>query len=266
MQYKMHHCNYVSQHTDCLECWRDICVNRILDIDGPFRDGCCDCIDVDSEPLCVETATNAHNSQNCCSIAETNLLSVFSTDIESSDACDDVDSYLFHNLDQIKEPVSPLATLLTGIYIVPSFMFDCGGCIEEVLVQGTFDGDTPSHVTLWLMTWTRLNSPNGQDSYRLNHNVSVTTSDIVKFDALEQWTINFSLPVGNQLTMCFEGGEVLGFSFSESSLTVFLVGPSEQSVYEAMSSIRDTCPNLDDLYSITIAAVGVPLMAVRVSK
>ena len=253
--------------TDCLECWRDVCVNRTFNIDVPFRDGCCDCIDVDSEPLCVQNATNAHYSQNCCSIAETNLLSVFSTDIESSDACDDVDSYLFHKLDEIKTPVRPPATLLTGIYIVPSFMFDCGGCIEEVLVQGVFNEYIPSsHVTLELMTWTRLNLTNGQDSYRLSHNTSVTTSDIKPLVADDmQRTINFSLPVGDQL--CFEGGEVLGLSFSGSNLTVILAYPSEHSVYEAMPSISNTCPNLDDLYTITAASNNrVPLMAVRVRK
>ena len=235
--------------------------------DGPCSHNCCDCVDEESVADCIENVTEANNSQNCCNIAETNLLSVFSTDIESSDACDDVDSYLFHNLDEVKAPESETGTLLTGIYIVPSFVFECGGCIEEVFVRGIFDGAPPSHVTLQLMTWTQLNSTNDQDSYRLSHNVSVTTSDnnIERVAAVMQWTINFSLPVGDQL--CFEGGEVLGFSFSGSNLTAIVVGPSEQSVYKAMPSIGDTCPNLDDLYSITTAAVGVvPLMAVRVSK
>ena len=149
---------------------------------------------------------------------------------------------------------------------MPSFLFGCKGCIEGVLVQA-FDEDTvPSHVALQLMTWTRLNSPNNRDLYRLSHNMSVTTNNIkpLAADAM-QWTINFSLPVGNQL--CFEENEALGLSFTVNALQVILVNASGQPVLEAVPSLSNTCSNLNDRYTTTTASSDrVPLMAVRISK
>ena len=255
-------------HADCLQCWNDVCVNENFVVDGTFAHNCCGCVDEDSVPECIPTVINARDSQNCCSIAETNLQSVLFSNMELSDECNDAESYLFHNPLEFRKPVNPLEeTLQKGVYIVPSFVFGCTGCVEEVLVQGVFDENTaPSHVTLELMTWTRLDSPNDQDPYRLSRNMSVTTNNLKPLDIDNmQWTINFSLPVGNQL--CFEANEELGLSFTGNTLQVILVNASGQSVLEAVPSLSNTCSNLNDLYTTTTASSDrVPLMAVRISK
>ena len=243
--------------TDCLQCWREVCSEGTLPLNTSFRTDCCtsDCLGSD-QAQCSINATTAHNSSDCCTIAETNLL----TDLPSnSDACQISEANVFNTPQQ-----TPTNRLEDGIYVVPRFMFNCSGCIEEVEVHGTgsYSGDS---ITMKFMTWTRLND---QELYRLRNNVTVTTTDIDDDGATGKVGITFSFSENNQL--CFENDEELGFSIEVTELMdigIAFVEDDSTLVYELIPSTSDTCSNLNAIYEISPTSInGVPLVTVHTSK
>lgn len=210
--------------------------------------------------------TSAAGSTECCNIAGDNLFSVFSAENDQSSVCNSSEPYPFTHPNELRR-VGIVESLLAGVYVVPSFEFDCSGCIEAVQMQGLLsDSSTP--VTISLLTWSVLESEDEVDLYRLGHNVSVMSNDIqMRHDAAKsQLTLIFTLPEGNQL--CFEANERLGFSFEASNnLSVILENEGDDSVYQLEPSISETCPSLENLYTFSNASSNrIPLMAVRISK
>ena len=246
-------CTYVCRYvcfTDCLQCWRDVCTQGTLTLDTSFRDDCCTSDCLGSDPVqCFIIANTAHNSSDCCTIAETNLL----TDPPSnSDACQISEANVFNTPRQMHTN-----RLEEGIYVVPRFMYNCSGCIEEVEVcgAGTYSGD---QITMKFMTWIRLND---RELYRLRNNVTVTTTDIDLDGSTGEVGIKFSFSENNQL--CFENSEELGFSIEVTEImdiNIDLVEDDSALVYELIPSTSDTCSNLNDIYVISSTSInGVPL-------
>ena len=240
--------------TDCLQCWRDVCSEGTLSLDTSFRDDCCtsDCLGSD-QAQCFITANNAHNSSDCHTIAETNLL----TDLPSnSDACQISEANVFNTPQQ-----TTTNSLEEGTYVVPRFMFNCSGCIEEVEVRGIgdFQGDS---ITMKFMTWTRLND---QELYRLRNNVTVTTTERKIDGSTGEVDIKFSFSENNQL--CFENNEELGFLLEVTAsinIHIAFVEDDSEVVYELTPSTSDTWSNL---YEISPTSTnGVPLVTVHTSK
>ena len=235
--------------TDCLQCWRDVCSEGTLSLDTSFRDDCCtsDCLG-SGQAQCFITANTAHNSSDCHTIAETNLL----TDLPSdSEACQISEANVFNTPRQMHTNSNSLEE---GTYVVPRFMFNCSGCIEEVEVQGVgeFFGDS---ITMKFMTWTRLNDG---VLYRLRNNVTVTTTDVDLDGSTGEVGIKFSFSENNQL--CFENREELGFSIEETELmdiNIDLVEDDSAMVYKLIPSTSGT-------YSPT-SINGVPLVTVHTS-
>ena len=256
---------------DCLKCWRDVCVDGSFSADNSFSD-CCGCI-ASAVIDCIPTASSAHGSQECCTMAETNLLSVFFSGNESNGTYD-MESFVFNSPEQLM-PIEIDGTLSQGTYVVPSFRFECSGCIQEVQVQALIPQyHEGTSVSMELMTLTHLDPPpDSQDDqdglYRLNHIVLVTTRNVMEEqEAKNQLTITFSLSASNQ-SLCFEHNDELGFSFGGSSsanLQLLLVDHDGQQVNELGSSTSATCPNLNDFYKTTATTSGVPLAAVLIGK
>ena len=243
--------------TDCLQCWRDVCTQGTLTLGTSFRDDCCTSDCLGSDPAqCSLTANTAHNSSDCCTIAETNLLA----DLPSnSDACQVSEANVFNTPQK-----TPTNRLEDGIYVVPRFMFNCSGCIEEVEVRGIGDLSGNS-ITMKFMTLTRLND---QELYRLRNNVTVTTTDIDLDGSTGEVGIIFSFSENNQL--CFENNEELGFLLEVTNLikvNIYLVEDDSEVVYELIPSTSDTCSNFNAIYEISPTSInGVPLVTVHTSK
>ena len=247
--------------TDCLQCWRDVCSEGTLSLDTSFRDDCCtsDCLGSD-QAQCFITANTAHNSSDCCTIAETNLLADMPS---NSDVCQISEANVFNTPQQ-----TSTNTLEDSIYVVPRFMFNCSGCIEEVEVQGIgeFQGD---EITMKFMTWTHLND---RELYRLKNSVNVTAthteSDIDIKPDTDGVDIKFSFSENNQL--CFENNEELGFLLEVTvpiNIHIAFVEDDNEVVYELTPSSSDTCSNLNDIYEISPTSINaVPLVTVRTSK
>ena len=240
--------------TDCLQCWRVICSEGTLSLDTSFLTDCCtsDCLG-SGQVQCIIDATTAHISSDCCTIAETNLL----TDLPSnSDVCQISEPNVFNTPQQ-----TPTNRLEDGIYVVPRFMFNCSGCIEEVEVRGIGDFGGNS-ITMKFMTWTRLND---QELYRLRNNVTVTTTDIYPERDTDEVDIKFSFSENNQL--CFENSEELGFLLEVTNLkNIYLVEDDSEVVYELIPFTSGTC-NFNAIYEISPTSInGVPLVTVHTSK
>ena len=241
--------------------------------DTSFSSDCCDCIDVQGE--CITNAVSVSGSSDCCSIAETNLLSVFSLESgRESDAC--TDSHVFNSPGQLNNALDTANTLQPGAYIVPSFTFACSGCIKEVLVRGLITSPLfipeTDIITIGLQIWSHFDPPESEndllnDLHRMIHNVSIS-STLTTPESLVSglYTITFALSESNQV--CFNDGEELGLTVDES-VEILLENRDNQRVYDVSSSSSATCSNLDNLVILTPETQsysGVPLVAVRIGK
>ena len=248
-------------YTDCLECWREVCAEGSFNFDSNFQSDCCNCVTVDSN--CITTLTNANTSTACCSIAEDNLLH---SSLDSVACSSSNDPYLFTSVEDLFTQMSP-ETLEPGTYVVPSFKFNCSGCIEEVQLQAEIQNYNHSdHITvrLDLLTWSNITDKD-DSLYILSHNISLTANESnidPEPEGKFQLTITFSLSYDDQL--CFNENEKLGFSSSE--LYVILNNHNDDGpVYELDPSDDDICPNLNEFHTtITASDSKVPLIAVRI--
>ena len=237
--------------------------------DTSFSSDCCDCIDMQGE--CITNAVSVSGSSDCCSIAETNLLSVFTLESgEESAAC--TDSHVFNSPGQLNDALDTANTLQPGAYIVPSFTFDCSGCIKEVLVRGLitlplFIPETDI-ITIGLQIWSHFDPPSDKnDLHRMIRNISISRTDIEDDNLVSGlYTITFAMSESNQI--CFNDGEELGLTVDES-VEILLENRDNQRVYDVSSSSSATCSNLDDLVILTPETQsysGVPLVAVHIGK
>ena len=250
-------------YTDCLECWREVCdIDRSFNLDNNFQEDCCNCVSAGS---CIPTLSDARNSTDCCDIAQNNLLPSPS----DNDACSSSEepypftspeSLVLQNPQKIFEP---------GTYIVPSFKFNCSGCIDKVLLLAMH----PENITvqLDLLTWSRITDEDDEDVlYVLNSNVSLTVNEtnIMSIPAdVDQFIITISLPTENPL--CFNEGDEFGFS--SSSISVLLENDNSGLVYVPSPSNDDTCQNLNDIHTTALQNLPdgsslLPLMAIRIGK
>ena len=253
---------------DCLECWRDACASESPeDIDGNFQTDCCNC--VENQDDCIKTV----HSEECCTTAESNLLTVFSINDEPSEVCDSSNPYPFTHSDDLHPVGGTVHSLSPGTYILPNITFNCSGCIEEVQVQGQvqdYMDNSSITVTINLLIWSRLelddDDNDGDEAiFKVKRNFSITTSDIEPEEiARYQQTITLTLPEDNLL--CFERNEELGLYFEESSDLQIILADAHQPVYEAIPSTAETCANLENYYSASAASSNrSPIMAVRIS-
>ena len=119
---------------------------------------------------------------------------------------------------------------------MPSFKFDCSGCIEEVQLQAEIQNYNHL-VRLDLLTWSNITDKD-DSLYILSHNVSLTAneSNIDPESAdMSQLTVTFSLSYDDQL--CFNENEELGFSSSD--LCVILNNHNEST--EVLNPRRSEC-------------------------
>ena len=256
--------------TDCLQCWRDVCDTSPYIPDNNFLMNCCDCV-LEGENCLQNISFAGFTPSECCNTAQSNLVSLFLADNELSSVCDSSESFPFTRPENLRLVGNP-ALLDPGVYVVPSFEFECSGCIEEVQMQGKIpgiSGDDSINVTINLLTWSRLQSDDDEDNlHRLSRNVSVTSDNITYIDGADRYQLTLTFTLSETIQLCFEKNEILGFSFEASSnLQVILDSELGGPVYDLSSSIADTCPNLGNLYTSTMASSdSIPLMAVRVSK
>ena len=232
---------------------------------------CCDCV-LEMENCLQNVSFAGPTPSECCNTAQRNILSLFSAGNEElSGVCDSSESFPFTRPENLRLVGNP-ALLDPGVYVVPSFEFECSGCIEEVQMQGKIpgiSGDDSINVTINLLTWSRLQSDDDEDNlHRLSRNVSVTSDNITYIDGADRYQLTLTFTLSETIQLCFEKNEILGFSFEASSnLQVILDSELGGPVYDLSSSIADTCPNLGNLYTSTMASSdSIPLMAVRVSK
>ena len=214
---------------------------------------------------CIPTLFDARNSTDCCDIAQNNLLPSPS----DSDVCSSSEEpYPFTSPESLVLQ-NPPNTLEPGTYIVPSFKFNCSGCIDKVLLLAMH----PENITvqLDLLTWSRITDEDDEDVlYVLNSNVSLTVNEtnIMSIPAdVDQLIITISLPTENPL--CFNEGDEFGFS--SSSISVLLENDNSGLVYVPSPSNDDTCQNLNDIHTTALQNLPdgsslLPLMAIRIGK
>ena len=268
--------------TDCLQCWRDVCrTDEGFSFDDNFRDDCCNCVQ-GGKCLPLTTSASLLNHSQCCISASNNITTLLLQNEPSDDVCSQ--SHPFTSPENLI-PIKVVMTLSPDVYVVPTFQFQCQGCVDEIQVQGqvtdyTLDNpinitmSNPINITMSFMIWARLvDTENDQDSlYQLRKNVTrtVTELDITPEDAsLDQLTINFSLTDSSEL--CFSENEVFGFSFEGTPALLVILDTNDDdnvSTYSLSPSIGDTCPELMDYYTANpqVKEDRVPLMAIRISE
>ena len=231
-----------------------------------FRDDCCNCVQ-GGECLPLTTSASLLNHSQCCISASNNITTLLLQN-EPSDVCSQ--SHPFTSPEYLS-PINEVMTLPPNTYVVPTFQFQCQGCVDEIQVQGQVTDYThpnPINITMSFMIWARfVDTEDDQDSlYQLRKNVTrtVTELDITPEDALgDQLTINFSLTDSSDL--CFSRNEVFGFSFGDTPALLVILDDDEGSTYSLSLSVDDTCPELMDYYTATLVQEDrVPLMAIRI--
>ena len=264
--------------TDCLQCWRDVCrTDEGFSFENNFSDDCCNCVQ-GGECLPLTTSASLLNHSQCCISASNNITTLLLQNEPSDDVCSQ--SHPFTSPENLS-PINEVMTLQPKVYVVPTFQFQCQGCVDEIQVQGQVTNYThpnpinitmsnPINITMSFMIWARLvDTENDQDSlYQLRKNVTrtVTELDITPENARwDQLTINFSLTDSSDL--CFSRNEVFGFSFGDTPALLVILDDDEGSTYSLSPSIDDTCPELMDYYTATLVQEDrVPLMAIRISE
>ena len=237
--------------------------------DNNFRNDCCNCVQ-GGECLPLTTSASLLNRSQCCISASNNITTLLLQNEPSDDVCSQ--SHPFRPPENLR-PINEVMTLSPDVYVVPTFQFQCQGCVDEIQVQGqvtNYTCDDPINITMSFMIWARLvDTEDDQDSlYQLRKNVTrtVTELDITHEDPLKnQLTINFSLTDSSDL--CFSRNEVFGFSFGDTPALRVILDDDEGSTYSLSPSVDDTCPELMDYYTATLVQEDrVPLMAIRISE
>ena len=145
-------------------------------------------------------------------------------------------------------------------YIVPSFTFDCTGCIERVEMLSTSSGITSETVNIHL--WRRYQRDNSDDLYERRRTATIMAiPDVDPADDL----IKITLSLSNDQMVCFESGDVLGLSLPFGSSLDIVLG-SEDSVYRVDPT--NTCDELEDLFEPSDGNRygGAPEIAVVIGK
>ena len=260
--------------TDCLQCWRDVCsTDEVSFFENNFRDDCCNCVQ-GGECLLLTTSASLLNHSQCCISASNNITTLLLQNEPRDAVCSQ--SHPFTPPENLR-PIDEVMTLQPKVYVVPTFQFQCQGCVDEIQVQGQvtdYTHDDPINITMNFMIWARfVDTEDDQDSlYQLRKNVTrtVTELDITPEEPRkDQLAINFSLTDSSEL--CFSENEVFGFSFEGTPALLVILDTNDDdddvSTYSLSPSVDDTCPELMDYYTATLVQEDrVPLMAIRISE
>ena len=235
----------LNSRADCFQCWNELCSGTASN-DMSFENRCCSPCGKASNNC--RDLTGALNSQTCCDDAEENILLLFPRESNNqgrTEACNSSRVY-FGEL----EPNSVFFeedTLPSGMYIMPYFIFNCSGCIEEVLVRG-LDSNKVEKLTIDLQFWAQHGEPEDK-IYKMMHNATIYTNQIhTPPDAQNIHNAMFKLLSGEA---CFEEGEILGFSSSGNfrvkvTRSASIYSETNITVYRVNNPSGNNCSNLED--------------------
>ena len=238
----------LNSRADCFQCWNELCSGTASN-DNSFETRCCSpCEKTDN----CRDLTGALNSQTCCDDAEKNILLLFpreSSNQGRTEACNSSRIY-FGQLEP--DEIFKTDSLSSGRYIMPYFIFNCNGCIKEVLVKvvedDSFENNAVENVTIELQFWAQHGKP-ADELYKMRRNVTIYTNEIhTPVDATSIHNAIFKLFSGEA---CFEEGEILGFSSSGNfrvmvTLSASIYSETNISVYRVNDPSGNNCSNLED--------------------
>ena len=265
----MHDCFYYI--SDCLQTLYDVCVNDPNLNSLSNSDTHCKCFlnipEDDSPPSMSECRTAIQDLRNqsqsflvnhCCDNAHTTFLHTYRPALSGSTAICST-GYIF-NSDGFN-PALPQPVTSSYEYITPSFTFDCRGCITElqILILGT---EIPDELTLHF--WNNYKrARDDKNVYERNQSFPLTIAPSVTphvDDSLTTFAI--TTPV------CFEGGDVFGFSLPLSySVAVGPPGTDGEVGYEVKEPLYTDCA-LNELFEPTAdnSLGGLPQIALKIGE
>ena len=204
--------------TQCLQCWNDACSNV------SSTESCCNATLVDS-------------LSQCCLEARNQLRMLF-LGSEGNAQCPKTE--LFTPLTALNTQVGT-QTLDPGDYVVSNYQFDCNGCVESIHVGVQNITGASSEVAIhFLILREHLRA------YEVRHNFSVSISENLTENQVIIATPNTSKQI------CFEIGNVLGFTISEGSQVNLHFGEQGNfgaGVFKLSDSLEsDICEELDNSF------------------
>lgn len=232
-----------------------------LSLDNNFLDDCCNCVGEN----CLESAISADRSQQCCSQAQSALFMLFQL---SNEAICDSTAFPFLRPEEVVPVAPPPVTLQPSLYLVPSFTFQCVGCIREIQVLAMIDGYSYSlnaeiNVTMTFSIWDKyIDGENSLYSMKGRMTKTVSEDNIeVNSARTDQFIITF--PLSNEL--CFEAHQMLAFS-SASDINVIL----DDNIGDILSlhpNTNEVCSELSDFHTATLnVSSRIPVMAIGIGK
>ena len=180
----------------------------------------------------------------CCSIAKEDFLTPFQL-VSSENVQCSISHSVFNNPDNFTMGNLSLSTSNIE-YIIPSFTFNCSGCIEKIEILTQNDGAAfAERETLDIKLWnTFLNSRDGAELYE--ERGKFTIEAMPETTAVSNDFVRVSLSAFGPV--CFQAGDVFGFSLPPTSNIQMIV--AAQGVGEAYSVDSDRPPYCEELNSL----------------
>ncbi len=261
--------------TGCLHRWFEFCDP----ITGGTEDTC-PCVWNNEpgslDPVEIIECRQLNMDTSCCNTILDRLLGFYQLTLPDSAAeCKDSLSNLESAaLEETEVPVSGLE------YIVPAFVFSCSGCIETVMlvvepIGNTGETQPLAGETIKIHSYSRYQSTTTPGEYIYRQKDEFTISVDRDDTSLEShmYSDNYTLvtvPVNRSEGVCFQPGEVFGFSQPEGSNLniIFNSNTSDGGMaYRIQQQTAPTCNDLQGFHELSATSkAGSPQIAVEIGK
>ncbi len=217
---------------------------------------------------------------------------------ELNDNASECCSNILNRLLQFYQPVSPLGdihciddlvfcdlanadateALDSGYqYIVPAFTFSCDGCMEEIVLLVELLGNTGetqplAGEMLQIHLWTAYQSTTKQDEFLYKQRLvsAITVEGNNTSIELHQNQSKVTIPVSESERVCFQSGDVFGFSQPDGSnlKIIFSTGSSSDgTAYRNRQQTMPVCGDLQGFFELSDESeFGIPQLALKIGK
>lgn len=260
--------------TGCLEEWFKFCGS-----DGGSEPSVCACVQnndpntpADISGLADCRTLNMNSS--CCNSVLNRLLDFYKLALPSVTEC---------HYDLISNDVSSTVLEATApddhLVILPSFTFNCSGCIEYVVLLVELPEDTGetqplAGETMDIHLWSRYESLNSSGEYlyrqRLNFTIGldVQNTSIEPHQLMQANYSKITVPVEESKGVCFQRGDVFGFSQPvESDVKIVFANASRGIAYRVLQTMPDEVECSDLLGFVEpSSATGIPQIDLQIGR
>ncbi len=253
--------------------WFELCGD-----DGGTVDHCTCALHNDPKPVAVSVedsgyCTLLNNSTECCSEILVKLLEFYQPLSADDTRC--TEGSVFSGFGSV---IATKAQDPGFQYIVPDFKFSCDGCIEEIKVLV----EPPQQLTgeiLQVQLWSAYEPNSTQNEFRLLYkqravfNISVGGSSIESYESSQYQQV--TIPVSESKRVCFQDGDVFGFSQPDGSKLKIIFSTSQSSDGKAYRITQQTMPECGDLqgfFELTDEPgsaefeLGIPKLVLKIGK